>query len=549
MKESVNMSLGFSVPNLGPLNQVGFAFKDIGTAVYLATKAYGWYNSRERVLSLEQTLASSGVHLIATSTFNRETYLVTTQEHCNTWGVARNFSNVISRVRLPRASTAMEGHPGVLCLRALTAGLLCFVEINQVQLILKEVIPSRLFNYEQEDTEMVIEGPFLAALTSYIRSIDTEEGAAGLRTYLLDHTDNQMQRITHATVADLLVAEQTEVGHITGFLDWLLTPALKRKKSVYRTRSLRVWCLALALSRLGFEVEADRVALKSAPAVSNSATQDEHYNLPAVVVLVLVPGWKTDHARKETKITSGEANGRIVIPPRLIPIRALPAVAYATQASTEIPLSKRLETDASDLEKAFLGTYTYIRYRLSSNAKIRRAAGLSTSTPIDGTFYKNLLDESYRMEDLGLLFDYFQVPGGGEYTQPTHLNHLVKDLMIPVVRNYLLHWKDFHQKKLRFMIDHLRQAFVLATVSLFVRDDSGLVSESGMGVHLIYSGRSWRDGDRTGSLDELYDKTFDFLERHLRKDIELHVVMDSLEGGLTSRLSSWGSLVLKVSTR
>ena len=141
------MSLGFSIPNLGPLNQVGFAFKDVGTVVYFATKAYGWYTSRERVLSLEQTLASSGVHLVATSTFNREIFLTMTQENCTTRGVARNISNFISRVRLPRASTAMEGHPGILCLRVLTAGLRCFVEINQVLLILREIIPSRLFNY------------------------------------------------------------------------------------------------------------------------------------------------------------------------------------------------------------------------------------------------------------------------------------------------------------------------------------------------------------------------------------------------------------------
>ncbi|MCJ1316619.1 hypothetical protein MMC15_001940 [Xylographa vitiligo] len=377
---------------------------------------------------------------------------------------------------------------------------------------------------------MVIEGPFLAALTSYVRSIDTEEGAAELRAHLLDHTDNEMQRITCAAVADLMAAEQTEVGHVTGFLDWLLTPVIKRSNSVYRTRSLRVWCLALVLSRLGFEVEADRMALKSAPVGSSPTIQDEHYNLSAVVVLVLASGWKTDHAKNETKITSEEAIERIVVPPRLIPVRALPAIVYATQASTETPLSKILETDANDLENAFLGTYTYIRYRLSSNAKGRQAAGLSTSTPIDRTFYRALLDGSYSMEDPGMLFDKFQVLEGGDYTKTTHLNHLVKDLMVPVVRKYLLPWKDCHQKKLCFMIDHLRIALVLATVSLFVRHDEALVSESGLDVHLVYSGRPWRDDDGTGSLDELYDKTFQFLEHHLRKDIELQVVIDSLKG-------------------
>ena len=71
------------------------------------------------------------------------------------------------------------------------------------------------------------------------------------RNRLLSEIDLQIQRVTCAELVDRQASKHTEGGQIAGLLDWLLTPLSQIKSYIHRTRSLKVWCLALAFSELG----------------------------------------------------------------------------------------------------------------------------------------------------------------------------------------------------------------------------------------------------------------------------------------------------------
>ena len=216
------MELGFGISKLGALSKISFNLKDVATAAYLLHR---WYKIRRS--NSEQTLASNGVSLATVSTFNRILCADVREQHGGTWGVAPRTDGFLARVRLPKASTALEGDPRVVCLRALTIGLMCFVEQAQVGPVLKEILPRRILQYNQEGIEFLIERPSLAALLDYVRAIAKEEIADQLRVHLLDYTDSQIQRVTCASLNDLLACRETEIGHIIGFLDCLPTPASK----------------------------------------------------------------------------------------------------------------------------------------------------------------------------------------------------------------------------------------------------------------------------------------------------------------------------------
>lgn len=538
------MALSFAVTNLGPLSGIGFGIKDVGTAVYIATNAYGWYNSRARAVSLEQILASSGVSLVTSFNFNKDVYLAIRKDHNITWGIGRSVSNVISRFRLPRASTATEGSDGILCLRSVIIGLLCFVDQQQVPYILIEILPSRLFHYEQQGKEITVNGPYLAALVQYVRSVDTEEGADELRAHILRHVDSQLHRVTCATLADLRDSEKTEVGHMIGLLDWLLTPISKRQTNLYRTRSLRVWCLALVLSDLGFEVEAERTAVTSPPDTPNLTMEDEYYSGEARVVLMLAPGWSTDRGRKLSDNKNDVVNEPIFPAGRVISVRSLPSIVFTDHASSA--LKRRSAADAKALEDAFIGTYLFVRHRLSSEKNLRHAARLEGPVPIDRTKYADLLDEPCRREDFDGWFNVL-------YSNIDRLGDVLKPYVLPAFNHYLLPWATRETgTRTQFMIDHLQMAFILGTVSLFVRGDETDLDVSGLDLYFVYRGSLWERPSGISLLDERFSKTIMFINYLLSQKMSLQEGEMSQPMGEKPSVSPaimlgyWSSLVFKV---
>ena len=513
------MTLAFNVSNLGPLSQIGFDYKDVGTAVYLATGAYGWFKSRERTLSLEQTLAASGVSLAIVSTFNSSRYTKYRQDHGCTCGVARTLQNTITRIKLPKASTALEGHAGMMCLRALTLALLCFVDQSQIPAILKDILPRRLFHYDQEGEEFVIEGPSLAALIRYVQAINTEESIDDLRTKLLNRVDSQIQRVTNATMDDILISQQTEIGHIVGLVDWLLTPAAKRDISIYRTRSLRVWCLALVLSELGFELEADRTAVTEPLSLSKLERESEYYNHEARVVLVLASGWSTDQARKLSHAIHDRFHQRVHIPPRIITVRAFPAIAYADNVMDQS--FRGFPADATDLERAFVGTFVFVRHKLSCESSVRTAAGLESAKDIDKSLYGALLEEPGAAQErdvLRALKRFFRHSCRLNDQDIPRLQSFVGPLLTPLICEFLVPWHnrrgestELFEGDSRIMMDHILFSSIIAVFSLFINTDTDMTDKSGLDMEFIYTGPIWRTRGGGSILNKWFAQTMSFL--------------------------------------
>jgi len=290
------MSLSFSVNNAGPLSQVGIEIFSIQTAVELAIGAYGWFKATERSKSLEQILSVSGGELVCTSSFNYNFYRdLRTQQGMMQGVVVQN--RAMLRTPLPKASTAIPDHAGMACLRALTAGILCFSNPDTAIVMLQDLIPYALVQLHQDDTVLEIEGPLLTSLKQWVSIVASEEDSNNFRDYLLREAAVQESRLTGAPLDEIMGADQTdtdETTHIIGVLRWILTPSHKRDLRQYPTRSLRVWTVASIMGRLGFDVYAAPAVVRTADEYNRVINNSHHFGQSPDVFLVVTTGQETD---------------------------------------------------------------------------------------------------------------------------------------------------------------------------------------------------------------------------------------------------------------
>jgi hypothetical protein len=289
------MSLSFSV-NAGPLSQVGIEIFSIQTAVELATGAYGWFKATERSKSLAQILSVSGGELVSASSFNYNFYRDLGTQHGMMQGVVVQ-NRAMLRTPLPKASTAIPDHTGIACLRALTAGILCFSNPDTAIAILQDLIPYALVQLHQEDAVLEIEGPLLSSLKQWVSTIALEEDGNNFRDYLLREAAAQESRLTGAPLDEVMEADQTdtdETAHIIGVLRWILTPSHKRDFRQYPTRSLRVWTTASIMGKLGFDVYAAPAIVRTADEYNRVINISHHFGQSPDVFLVVTTGQDTD---------------------------------------------------------------------------------------------------------------------------------------------------------------------------------------------------------------------------------------------------------------
>jgi hypothetical protein len=134
------------------------------SAVQLAVSAYGWWKAHERTVSLAQLLKSQKAAISSPMTFNPTIYARKREER-GVCGAAVQ-GGVLSVLSLLNASTATE--PGMICLHALVAALLCFFSEHAVTQILVDVVPQTMIHYELEGDEVAVEGPLIAAFGQYV---------------------------------------------------------------------------------------------------------------------------------------------------------------------------------------------------------------------------------------------------------------------------------------------------------------------------------------------------------------------------------------------
>ncbi len=363
----------------GPFNQIAFPLISLDSAIQLAIGAAGWYKGRERALSLRQTLEARKASLVPTDTFVRERYWGLRGDHGGVCGAVISPSRKLLKIPLPGASTAVAGDPGLDCLRALIVGLSCFVDVQQTISLLKDILPQYMLHYGQDDPDQPqsLEGACLAATIQFVAAVWEEEGVDQLKDHLHTAVSRGLERVTNASLQELLASQYTELAQISGMLKWALAAGWSRSfaplgKPDYSTRSLKVWSLALVLAELGFSLEASRSAVTS-PYVSERHQRATH-GLPEVI-LILASGWPTDTGAVDA--LNYEVSGtkpQVTSQPRIIPIRAAPAMAFTDFGA------KLIDVSPEALDQAFFGTFTYVQNFLKGQAWACSASGVPLNT-------------------------------------------------------------------------------------------------------------------------------------------------------------------------
>ena len=486
------MSISFNTPKLGPLGQIGLELLDATTVVCLATRAYGWYKSRERTLTLEQALASDGISLVGVSTFNRRKYDHIRNERGNVSGLARIRAGPLVRVQLPEASTATEGDPGFVCLRALTQGLLCLIDPTQVLVILKAVVPCYLFQTDQERKERVGRGPCLDALKNYIEAVSTEESMNQLQNDMRELASTQVHRVSSADPKDLLSCPKTEISHIVKLLEWTLTPARDRKSTIYYTRSLQVWTLALVLSEIGFNIEATRTPLKQAFSQDafRSFASSQHTNV-AEAILVLTEGWPTDQGNRDTLSKRWYLPIEIETPPRVVPVSAYPSLSYPRYVSRAAKNLPEPLLDAKVFRNAFDGTHTLTRSQLSKYPALYHVAGLKPPIPYDVCKEPSREERETAQE----IIRYFLGPLVA-LNESDWLELVFETLTKPILQYFLPwcggrdSWRSCDSEG-EAMMDQIVFSALMTGISLFVRSVDTDHSELQLHFEFVYRGPSY----------------------------------------------------------
>lgn len=537
------MSIAFNV-DLGAISQVGLDIDNVVTITRLASSTLRWLKSRAPTLCLEQTIGSVGVSLPPVSAFSKSRYLDERRRHDSIYGVVKVKGGFLQSIRLPKNSMPVEGDPGLLCLRALTMGLLCFFSKSQTCSVLSEILPKRLFQYEQEDKQKArLDGPLYDALIRHVQKVSDEEMGDDLRSQLLDMVDNQVHRVSNATREEILACHGTELIHIMGFLDWLLAPAAFRKPtSTYPTRSLKVWSLALVLSKLGFNVQPSRTAVTQVCSERKETELDmDQYEFVPEVVLVIASGWPTDPGACHFTETETKSEKETKVLPRILPIRACPSVAYAEYVTKTSVEARQPFADAKDLEAAFIGTYIDVHKTLGQVPAIANAAGLDLQCPLA------TLDEKSSTTDK-LMARYIQrynqldkdtrqhIRGKPQGPSPDDYLEFIINFIMPTMKKYLLPWSSeteleaFHlNDRAAFMFRSLCFSTVMGAISLFTRCNTKTPTNANLDMEFIYTG---------------------YHPDYLRSLIRLLVSMDDNHWGVNkSPISSWGLFVNQVSQR
>ncbi|KAI9720425.1 MAG: hypothetical protein M1812_002931 [Candelaria pacifica] len=466
------MEIAFTVTKLGPLSQIAVPIIGIDKLVYLAYHAYGWYKSTEQALTLEQTLGSNGASLVATSAFNLRRYCNIRQDQGGVYGAAQGINGSLTRILLPKASTATEGNSGLICLRALVIGLLCFVRQPYITSILKEVLPHYLLNHELEGDVTELQGACVAAVSQYVTTISKEEDIDILSGRLQDHIDSQLKRVTDATLFELQSSQKMDISQVTGLLRWILTPLHSRQSSTYPTKSAKVWALALVLSEVGFEIEARRKAITTAYSAErhDAAMPGDYRDIPEVV-LVLSPGWHTDIG---TRTPMSIGNVDIRPPPRIIPIRAVPTVAFS-ELIIKMPYLNPIT-----LETAFFATFAHVQRCLRARPWFCLAAGFQDCLkPIEqDRDVFDCLGAQYR----DLLVHY---TSNGSLERFGATNEEMMRLLSPMIEQYAARDEDVREECIYVFMQHIVLAGTLAMVTLFIHRD-GTDSESALDIDFVY---------------------------------------------------------------
>jgi len=317
------MDLSFNIPGAGPLSQIGVHIISFDTAVHLATGAIGWWKSRNRSLSLTESISASKASLVCTSAFNTATY----RERRRWTGLVRGLAVQGSELYAIPGSvqqTAISNDPGIDCLRALTTGLLCLYNVHDVTRLLADIIPFGMLQPDQEDEIPAFEGPLLSSLRDWVTSVAAEEDCNTYRRHLSQLVSSAQNELidTSAAQRPLSGHDSNDTNYLLGVLRWMVTPRHRRNDKKYPTRSLNVWRTAVVMSELAFDISASLDPIHSSPQYKDFISDANSGAYSDVALVTTSVGdtdpWMLQQVHPEP----------LTLRPQILPIRSIPYVAF-----------------------------------------------------------------------------------------------------------------------------------------------------------------------------------------------------------------------------
>ncbi|KAK3983800.1 hypothetical protein QBC44DRAFT_391434 [Cladorrhinum sp. PSN332] len=359
---ALSVTLNVNGTPLESANINGLSIGALKTALQLATGASGWFKAAERSQSLTQVLSSAGMQLKSASSFHLRRYQQLREDYDAMQGVVVE-NGVSTTFPLPKASTGVSDIPGMSCLRAVTVCLACICNEDSAASILKELVPFGLLDHDMKDGELDMEGPLLASLKEWVRSVFLEESSNKFRDHLLKRADEELNMLRPLLRFEEIIPESErhawlemdsgDESLVLGVLKWALTPTHERQIGEYMTRSLGAWTAALLMSELGFTIHASTQLMPvgwSRNAMMNDCLDGEQrYD----VFLNVAGDGDTDPLAQPTSVPDTHP------PPRATLLENVPALMFRHVKYMKPPL------DDAYLREAYKYSFTKARGLLS----------------------------------------------------------------------------------------------------------------------------------------------------------------------------------------
>ncbi|KAH8703884.1 hypothetical protein BGW36DRAFT_444432 [Talaromyces proteolyticus] len=325
------MDLSLNISGAGPLSQIGLHILNFDTAVHLASGAVGWWKSRNRSMSLIESISASKASIVCASNFNTVSY----RERRRQVGLVRGLAvqqDDLCAIPGSIEQTAVSNDSGIDCMRAMTTGLLCFYHVQKVTAILAEIIPFGMLHPDHDDEVPVFEGPLLSSLRDWVISVAAEEDCNTYRNHLLQLVSSAQDALIGAEVvhAEHFNNSTDDSNHILGVLRWMVTPLHKRNETRYPTRSFHVWRIAVVMSELGFDISASLELIFSSFQYKHFLSDTENSSRYSDVALVTTSVGETDPWMFQRVHTDF-----LRLRPQVVSIRSIPHILFSRIAMND----------------------------------------------------------------------------------------------------------------------------------------------------------------------------------------------------------------------
>ena len=403
--ESVR-NLALQIPfSFGPFNSLSVPGKSLESIVYLAVGLHGWWKSRETTNSLVSVIKMQNPdnELLCAPSFELAIFQAIETDHPFHGAVISDEENgvrVLRNVQLDGPTTRGEDEPkAILCMRALTSGLLCLFSRKDVVDVLFNIMQKCLIQFYQPDVQFDKHGPFSRALNDWIESERTKESFRKKSPNLMKELDAAALEFMSVSVKDLQSTQFFEIELVIAFLQWLFAeeykhdPAIKRN---YPTRSFHVWSLAFILNKLGFLVEASTTPIQDRETwesqISNNLEPNYLWRVYLVTSNLVFADLSYNH-RPYRRMDFREK--------RIVPIGSIPTIAFEYFRYYKTP-----DLDSNFLNEVFNFVFSDVTDQLPSHAYLRALADLtgvpskeqpprvSVTVPSQMTSY-----QQYKLED------------------------------------------------------------------------------------------------------------------------------------------------------